>query len=208
MSKANTVTDSIKPAPVEEAEQPVAGRLAKRSFFTKNGNDRIYTPDPLARDIVAHFRPCGRILEPAAGGGAFRGAMPGCDWCEIDLNVDFFDCQGHYDWLVTNPPYSIFTRFLAKAVEVADNIVFLCPENSWGTNKRKRVLKAAGFGIVEICAVPLPPKPWPQFGVAIAATWVRRGWLGSPAYTRLPSALWSPDGSHKMATAPPNTIRG
>jgi hypothetical protein len=208
MNKAITVIDSIRPSPAEEAGQPVAARLTKRSIFTKNGNDRIYTPDPLALDIVRHFRPCGRILEPAAGGGAFERAMPGCDWCEIDREVDFFKCTGHYDWLVTNPPYSIFTRFLAKALDVADNIVFLCPKNSWGTTKRERILKEAGFGMVEMCAVPLPPKPWPQFGVALKATWVRRGWLGSPAYTRLPSGLWAPDGSHKMIVAPPDTTRG
>ena len=95
------------------------------------GNDRIYIPDLLARDIVNHFRPTGNILEPAAGGGAFLRALPGCDWCEIDKKVNFFRCQCHYDWIVTNPPYSLFTNFLRKSLELADNIVFLCLINSW-----------------------------------------------------------------------------
>ena len=150
------------------------GRRAKgRSLVTKHGSDRIYTPDPLATDIVAHFRPCGSILEPAAGKGAFVRAMPGCDWCEIDLDKNFFDCQARYDWIVTNPPYSIFTDFLAKAVEVADNIVFLCPRNSWGMTSRVRILERAAFGMVESCRVPLPPPPWPQFGFVVTATWDR-----------------------------------
>ena len=192
MQKLNT-TDTI--------ESRLWQARAGRPLYPSNGNDRIFTPPELARDIVAHFRPCGRILEPAAGDCAFVRWMPGCDWCEIDRGVDFFNCAGHYDWLITNPPYSLFTRFLEKSVAVADNIVFLCPENSWGTYKRTEILRTAGFGTVEVCQVPLPPKPWPQFGVVLAATWVRRGWLGSPQKTRLPSRLWAQDG-RKMRLAP------
>lgn len=174
-------------------------------MYPLNGNDRIFTPSELARDIVAHYRPCGRILEPCAGLDAFVRHMPGCDWCEIDRGVDFFDCTGRYDWIVTNPPYSLFTRFLQKAVEVADNVVFLSPENSWGTYKRAEILRGAGFGTVEICQVPLPPAPWPQFGVIIAATWLRRGWLGSAQHTRLPSKLWAQDG-RKMRLTPTTQV--
>lgn len=170
----------------------------KRSLFPPGGNDRVYTPDALAKDIVAHFRPSGTILEPCCGGGAFLRAMPGCDWCEIDLGLDFFECEKHYDWIITNPPYSKFTDFLSKAVEAADNIVFVCPINSWHQRARERVLQNAGFGIVETCRIPLPSKPWPQFGVLLAATWIRRGWLGSAQTTRLPSKLWAEDNYHMV----------
>lgn len=177
-----------------------AKRPAGRSLYTNNGNDRVYTPPDLARDIVAHFKPSGRILEPAAGQGSFVQCMPGCDWCEIDYNIDFFDATGHYDWIVTNPPYSIFSEFLAHALRLADNIVFLCPENSWGTYKRSDLVAAAGFGFAEQCRVPRPLPPWPQFGMVVGATWVRRGWLGSPQSTRLPSKLWAADGRKMLLT--------
>lgn len=178
---------------------------ARRAVFPHGGNDRIFTPDPLARDIVAHFRPCGRVLEPCYGGGAFARALPGCDWCEIDLGRDFFDCTAHYDWIVSNPPYSIFTRFLSKAMTVADNVVFLCPINSWFQRARVRLMHEAQFGLIEICAVPVPPEPWPQLGLSLGAAWLRRGWLGSPQFTKLPSNLWSPNGGDKMV-APPNNV--
>ncbi len=176
-----------------------------RAVFPHGGNDRVFTPDELARDIVLHFRPCGRILEPCFGGGAFVRALPGCDWCEIEMGFDFFGCTKHYDWIVTNPPYSIFTRFLAKALSVADNVVFLCPVNSWFQRARTRIIREAGFGIVEICSVPVPPKPWPQFGLSLGAAWLKSGWLGSPQWTKLPSSLWSPNGDDKMV-APPNQM--
>jgi len=144
-------------------------------------------------------------LEPCCGQGAFLRALSGCDWCEIDLGRDFFDCIDHYDWIVTNPPYSIFTGFLSKTMEVADNVVFLCPINSWFQRARARLIREAHFGIVEICSVPVPPKPWPQFGLSLGAAWLRRGWLGSPQFTKLPSDLWSPAGGDKMV-APPKQV--
>ena len=109
------------------------------------------------------------------------------------------------DYIITNPPYSIFTRFLKKSLEVADDIVFLCPINSWYQRARERLIKEAGFGILEHCRVPVPPPPWPQFGMSLAATWLRRGWQGSPTFSRLPSDLWPPEGDKMLASS---TVEG
>lgn len=95
---------------MKDSDQSIRKRRAgSRTLLPKGGNDRVYTPDALALDIVRHFRPAGRILEPACGGGALLHAMPGCGWCEINKGVDFLACT----WIVTNPPYSILTKFLA-----------------------------------------------------------------------------------------------
>jgi hypothetical protein len=92
-------------------------------------NDSVMTPDDLARQIVAAFPIEGRVLEPCAGKGAFlralRPRVP--EWCEITVGRDFFDYTGKADWIVTNPPYSIYDRFLEKCLEVADNVVLLVP---------------------------------------------------------------------------------
>jgi hypothetical protein len=177
---------------------PPESRPKGRSLLPHGGNDRMYTLDLLARDIVNHFRPTGKILEPAAGGGAFLRALRGCDWCEIDKRVNFFKCQRHYDWIITNPPYSLSTEFLRESLELADNIVFLCPINSWFQRARERAISEAGFAIVETCRIPVPPPPWPQFGLSLGATWVRRGWLGRMSNTRLPSQLWPVNAGDKM----------
>jgi hypothetical protein len=194
---------ALSPAPVPKNGRNEASIPRRRAVFPCGGNDRVYTPDCLAHDIVAHFLPCGRILEPCAGKGAFVRALPPCDWFEIDLGRDFFNCSAQYDWIVTNPPYSIFTEFLRKALRVADNLVILSPVSAFLQRARARLIQEAKFGIVEICGVPVPPKPWPQFGFSLGATWLRRGWLGSPQMTRLPSSLWL-SGSDKMAL--PNEI--
>jgi len=192
------LTDSDTPTVRSRLVFTEETKARRRPLLPHGGNDRIYTPESLARDIVNHFRPCGKILEPAAGHGAFLRALPPCDWCEIDMGLDFFACQAHYDWAVTNPPYSLFTSFLRKSLQIADNVLFLCPVSSWFQRARERAIKEAGFGIVEICRVPVPPPPWPQFGLTLGATWLRRGWLGSLSNTRLPSKLWPVDGGDKM----------
>lgn len=91
-------------------------------------SDRVFTPDWCARDMVDHFKPVGRILEPCKGDGAFLRHLPAsAQWCEITEGRDFFDWCDPVDWIVTNPPYSIRIEFLRHALHVADNVVFLAP---------------------------------------------------------------------------------
>jgi hypothetical protein len=42
----------------------------------RNGDGRIQTPDALARAVGGHFLPCGRIVKPSSGNGAFLRALP------------------------------------------------------------------------------------------------------------------------------------
>lgn len=90
--------------------------------------DRVFTPDWCARDMVAHFRPSGIILEPAAGDGAILAHLPPETLtCEIDQGSNFFAFDGKVDWIITNPPYSKTRPFFNKAATVARDIVFLVP---------------------------------------------------------------------------------
>ena len=136
----------------------------------KGGNDRVYTPDDLALSIVNHFRPSGRILEPCAGKGAFVRALRGrgeLSVCELDNGTDFFQWTQPVDWIVTNPPWSLFRT------------------NAWFMKARQRDIHEAGFGLVEILDVPTPSSPWPQAGFSLGAGWLRRGWTGGTHFSRL-----------------------
>lgn len=150
----------------------------------------MFTPDDLACRIVRHFKPSGSVLEPCRGGGAFERALCGelniyCDWCEITDGSDFLTAElTHYDYIVTNPPYSKFRAFLNRSMEVADNVVFLANLNVWMTKCRLREMEAAGFGIVEMLLVDTPPKPWRSSGFQLGATWIRRGWKGGITISR------------------------
>jgi hypothetical protein len=91
------------------------------------GNNEIYTPLWAAKDIVDHYKPSGKILEPCRGQGVFTDLMPGCDWCEINEGKDFFDYDKKVDWIISNPPYSLIRKFVLHSFKVADNIVYLIP---------------------------------------------------------------------------------
>ena len=91
-------------------------------------NDVVMTREPTAKWIIDYFQPTGVVLEPCRGTGAFYNNFPGeKDWCEISEGKDFFDYDKKVDWIITNPPFSIFDKFLLHAFEVADNVVFFCP---------------------------------------------------------------------------------
>jgi hypothetical protein len=147
-----------------------------RSLVTKSGNDRIYTPDYLAKEIVKRYEPTGRILEPCCGEGAFLKYMPAADWCEIDKGRDFFDYKEKVDWIITNPPYSKYRDFLRHSFEIADNVVFLQFINAFFMRKRVSIMVEMEFEIKDMWYLPTPPKPWVQTGFQVGTIyWVRKG---------------------------------
>lgn len=146
-------------------------------LIPKGGNDKIMTPDNIAIQIVNHFKPHGKILEPCRGEGAFIRALEGnCDWCEISEGRDFLEISGHWDWIITNPPWSKFRKFLQKGMEVSDNIVFLSFVNAWFMKARMRDMKKHNFGLIEVLTIDTGK--WISTGLTIGAGWIRRGWEG------------------------------
>lgn len=92
--------------------------------------DIVYTPVSVSKRICEHLDLSGKCLDPCKGDGAFLRFMPdGSEYCEIREGKDFFDYNGKVDWVVGNPPYSIFFDFLQKAFEIAENVSFLVPTN-------------------------------------------------------------------------------
>lgn len=90
--------------------------------------DVVYTPDWVAKDMVDFFKPTGRILEPCAGDGVFLKYLPPeTEWCEIEKGRDFFGCRDRFDFLIGNPPYRIFSKWLHHSFELSDNIIYLIP---------------------------------------------------------------------------------
>ncbi len=149
-----------------------------KSLTTKNGNDCIMTPLYLCKEIVQHFEPRGTILEPCCGNGNFLKVMPpGTEWFEIKQGKDFLAATGHWDWIITNPPYSKYRDFLNKSMEVANNVVFLQLINATFYKARLRDVYNAGFGIKEIWCVDTP-KEFPQFGFQMGCVYYKKKAFG------------------------------
>jgi len=93
-----------------------------------NKNDVVFTPSAICKKICSMFPIAGKVLEPCKGEGAFLEHLPeGTMWCEIVDGVNFYDFTEQVDWIVTNPPYSDFNRFLEHAFSLAANVVLIVP---------------------------------------------------------------------------------
>ena len=147
--------------------------------------DCVQTPIEVADAIVKHFKPTGTILEPCKGEGNFLSVLPDkTEWCEILEGKDFFDVKKHYDWIITNPPYSKMRKFMQKAMEVSDNIVFLTSINHLWLKARIRDIQQAGFGIKEIVLCDTP-STFPQSGFQIGCFHLKRNWKGNIDFDKL-----------------------
>jgi len=147
--------------------------------------DIVYTPVPLAIDIIEHYQPEGIILDPSKGDGAFYNNFPedvNNDWCELSLGRNFFDYEDKCDWIITNPPWSMMRKFLIHGMELSDNIVYLTSVNHYTTKARLRDMHEHGFGIREFYCFDTP-KEFPQSGFQLAAVHTQRGWTGPAEFT-------------------------
>jgi hypothetical protein len=144
-----------------------------------DSNDVVQTPVWLAEKLVAHFKPYGKILEPCCGEGNILRFLPeSAEWCEISKGRDFFEYrEGHVDWIITNPPWSLFRRFLGRSLILADQIVFLVTVNHLWTRARIAMIFNSGFGIKEIRLVQMPTE-FPPSGFQLGAIHLSRGWSG------------------------------
>lgn len=143
-----------------------------------NPNDVVFTPNWLAKQICEMFPISGKVLEPCKGEGAFLQYLPkNSDWCEITEGRNFYDYNEKVDWIVTNPPYSDFNRFLEHSFELAENIVLLVPVaklfKSMGT--LRTVLNFGGF--VSIDLLPASKAGF-LFGFPCAVYYLKRGYSG------------------------------
>lgn len=140
------------------------------------------TPPCIARVLVDLLPLGGRVLEPGRGDGAFFNAFPShCEslWCEIDEGRDFFEFKEPVDWIVTNPPFSIFFDFLKHSVTVADNVAFYCTINhAIALRARNRFMREQGFGVVRAITTNTPPWPWPQSGFQVGLVHWQKGYKG------------------------------
>lgn len=121
-------------------------------------SDVVYTPDKVAREIIAWLNPSGICLDPCLGDGAFFKHLPeGSDWCELRRGKNFFDYERRVDWIIGNPPYSLFEEWLRHSFELADNVAYILPTNKvfqrqvimkmineWGGSKGHEGLRKRG----------------------------------------------------------------
>lgn len=142
--------------------------------------DVVLTPPWCAADMVSHFRPAGKVLDPCKGPGVFLDYLPvGSPWCEITEGRDFFDWTEHVDWVVGNPPYSLTRKWFKHSYTIADHLLYLVP--------LRNVFSGYGFvreiydfgGIAEIRTYGTGGKLGFPMGNAVGAFHVVQGYSGA-----------------------------
>ena len=140
--------------------------------------DMVYTPDWVAKDMVHHFGPRGKILEPCMGNGAFMKYLPTAEWCEIEKGRDFFAWQDDVDWIIGNPPYRQLAKWLEHSFNLANDVCYLLPLNCiWNSMKRMRLVYEYG-GVVEMRAYGEGSIFGMGYGFAIGAIHFRKDYKG------------------------------
>ena len=90
--------------------------------------DETWTPKIVAEDMIKWFKPEGKVLEPCYGTGDIHKFLPeGSPFCEISMGKDFFNYNKKVDWIITNPPFSKYRKFILHGLTLSNNSVWLMP---------------------------------------------------------------------------------
>jgi hypothetical protein len=76
--------------------------------------------------------------------------------------------EERWDWTAGNPPFSQFRAFLQKAMQVADNVVFIRLASGWFVWARQEDMRQARFETyaLAVCLPASTPMPRPGGGLA------------------------------------------
>ena len=143
----------------------------------------MFTPEHVALAMVKHFQPAGKVLDPCSGDGVFLRHMPGAEYCELQEGRDFFDWRDQVDWILSNPPYSVYLEWMRHSFRVAENIVYLIPINkAFNSNALLQETFEWG-GIVEIVHLGAGRNVgFQDIGFAMGAVHYKRGYRGGIVY--------------------------
>jgi hypothetical protein len=133
-------------------------KVTKSIQMRKVPNDVFYTPKSVVLEMVemCNITPDMKVLDPCKGGGVFYDNLPECnkDWCEITDGKDFFDYKDKVDLVISNPPFSLWDKWLEHTCEITDKFCYIMGIMNL-TDPRIRDLHKKGFGITAIrwCSV-------------------------------------------------------
>ena len=131
--------------------------LANRSAVDRNATDFYATPPEVTAALLDFLEcknlisPLATIWEPAMGDGAMMDVMFereyrvwGSDlyphFCNVP-SVDFLQSTIECDWIITNPPFSKATEFIAHALELGKPCAFLLKSQFWHAKSRLELFR-------------------------------------------------------------------
>jgi hypothetical protein len=120
----------------------------------KVANDTIYTPKPIALKLIemCDLKAGDTVLDSSYGGGVFYENFPDYvskDWCEIEKGRDFFEYNQNVDCIISNPPFSLFNKWVEHTTKLTDKIGLVLGMCCL-TPKRLNILLSQGFFMTKL----------------------------------------------------------
>lgn len=118
-------------------------------------NDIIHTPPSVAKLMISlcDIKPNDLVLDCSYGDGVFYNNFPNdCikDYCEITEphNKDFFKYNKKCTWIISNPPYSLWTKWIEHTITICDKFCYIFGCFNFTTDRLKKIFNA-GFIITK-----------------------------------------------------------
>lgn len=145
----------------------IGTKIRYRDSKKRLEKDKVYTPNQVAIDCIAHTLPfiedTDILFEPFSGKDAFYNNFPKNNpkvWTEIDRGKDFLESDIKCDWIITNPPYSIWNNIIDKIMNSSNKGFCVLVNNLTITPLRLEHINNNGFYISFIYYF----KIWKWFG--------------------------------------------
>lgn len=121
-----------------------------RIKYSKNSNDEFYTPIALAKKCIQFTPFCDgdSLFDSAYGKGVFYHNFPESN--PKGYSTDFFYEDTSWDWIITNPPYSILDDWFRQTIALSNKGFGLLLGWNNLTARRIKMCNDAGFGLSKI----------------------------------------------------------
>jgi hypothetical protein len=185
-------------------------------------SDFYETPYSITRHLLANepFDRTLRVCEPACGNGAIvRILQQSWDRSKItayDKDRDFLKDRNHYDYIITNPPFSLAYDFILRAKRSATKkFAFLLPLNYLHGKKRYNgIYQDIQYGLRKVhvfIQYPLLGEPLREDGKYRTGMLVYAWYVFQNHYAGLPTISWLDNNDDVLSvardTVAPSTVR-
>lgn len=128
--------------------------MPKPILMNAGHSDFFQTPPVALKPLLRYLVPGSVVWEPSAGVGQLANQLYNAGFPTIRSDIldgqDFltWEPDEHYDVIITNPPYSIKDKFLARAFRLKKPFAFLLPVTALAGKARMALYRTHGLQLL------------------------------------------------------------
>jgi hypothetical protein len=131
-----------------------AKRINKQNIYVAQGMDACQTPPYALDPLLPYLNKFKTIWEPAAGEGYLVRALEDHKFNVVASDIlkrkNFFDYEPASPWdcIITNPPFSVKFKWLARCYQLGRPFALLMPVETLGARTAHKLFKHHGVQII------------------------------------------------------------